>query len=216
MLESKSNEIYLKGVSAETFSLILEYIYSRHISITKDNVLNLIGASCILQLDEISSLCCNFMKEKLDPSNVINIRRFSDRMFLNELKEFTTNFLVDNFENVIEHEEFLHLQTDEVIEILKFDVLRVSSEYVVLYAAIKWILSNPSIRKTVALDVLQHIRLMNFANTSYIQRLLEKLPLQVSSVEECEKLLLNIGKRCSKRRMITDESSHPRYDHPAS
>ena len=217
MKESKSEEIHLKGISKITWTDIMNYMYTREILITKSNVLDLVGASSMLQIDDLKQKCSKFLAEQIDHNNVINIRGFAHRMFLDELKECATNFLTDNFEKIIDCDEFLDMELIDLIDILKFDFLRVRSEYVPLYAALKWLQNDLKNRKEHCQEILQNIRLLHFTNTSYIQRLVDKLPQNFESPEDCEKFLANIGKRCSKRRLLgsltEDSLSYPRFGH---
>ena len=214
MKESKSEEIHLKGIAGCTWANIMNYMYTRDILINKSNVLDLVGASSMLQIEDLKQACSRFLAQQIEPNNVINIRSFAHRMFLEELKEIATNFLTDNFEKIIESEEFLEMTVFDLIEILKFDFLRVRSEYVPLYAALKWLQCDLKRRSDHGYEILTNIRLLHFNNTSYIQRLIDKLPQQLESPEDCEKFIANIGKRCSKRRLmgaLTDDSlSYPR------
>ena len=215
MRESTSNEIHLKGIKSGIWRQILGFIYCRNILITKDNILDLVGASSLLQMEELRQKCSDFLKSQVDCTNVINIRTFSTAMFLDELKDYATNFLMNNFVKVIEEDEFLELPAEGVVEILKFDFLRVRSEYVPFFAAILWLQHNLPQRLPDGLGILENIRLLHFTNTAYLQRILDRLPQEVTSAEDCEKFLENISKRCSKRRLLgalrEDTLSYPRY-----
>ena len=96
----------------------------------------------------------------------------------------------------------------------KFDFLRVRSENVPFYAALKWIQRDLSNRKDQSYEILQNIRLLHFTNTVYLQRIVDRFPYEINSPEDCEKFLSSISKRCSKRRLLgsvtEDTLSSPR------
>lgn len=202
MKESTSNEIELKGVSPTTFGLVMDFMYSRDVSISQSNVLDLIGASSLLQIEDLRQLSSKFLMRQIDCNNVIMIRLFAITMFLEELKEAATTFLVDNFGKIILCDEFLTIGPDQLIDILKFDFLRVRSEYVAFYGALRWIQNDLRSRKQHAITVLENIRLLHFTNINYLTRIVDKLPQEIESPEDCEKFLENISKRCSKRRLL--------------
>ena len=214
MKESKSKEIHLKGISSATWASVMNYMYTREIIVTKSNVLDLVGASSMLQIEDLKQTCSKFLAQQIDYSNVINIRSFAQKLFLEELRETATNFLTDNFEKIIDGDEFLDMEPFDLIDILKFDFLRVRSEHVPLYAALKWLQHDLKNRSEHSNEILKNIRLLHFTNTSYIQRLVDKLPQLLESPEDCEKFLSNLGKRCSKRRLLgsltEDTLSFPR------
>eukprot|EP00116_Pleurobrachia_bachei_P011436 sb/3471698/ len=175
----------------------------------------MVGASSLLQMEELRRRCSEFLKSHIDCTNVINIRTFSSAMFLDELKDYATNFLMNNFVKVIAEEEFLELSPEAVVEILKFDFLRVRSEYVPFYASILWLQHNLPERLQHGIMILENIRLLHFTNSAYLQRIMDRLPQEINSAEDCEKFLENISKRCSKRRLLgalrEDTLSYPRF-----
>ena len=214
MKESKSDEIHLKKISSKTWSSIMDFMYTRNTAITNDNVLDLVGAASMLQVEELRERCSTFLARQIDASNVLNIRAFAQQLFLEDLRVAATSFLTDNFEKVIEHDEFIEMSHTTLIDILKFDFLRVRSEFVPLYGALKWLQYDLTNRAVQAFDILQHIRLLHFTNEAYVQRIVEKLPHNLESPEECEKFLENI--RRSKRRLLgacqEDMLSYPRLE----
>jgi len=175
----------------------------------------MVGASSLLQMEELRRRCSEFLKSHIDCTNVINIRTFSSAMFLDELKDYATNFLMNNFVKVIAEEEFLELSPEAVVEILKFDFLRVRSEYVPFYASILWLQHNLPERLQHGIMILENIRLLHFTNSAYLQRIMDRLPQEINSAEDCEKFLENISKRCSQRRLLgalrEDTLSYPRW-----
>lgn len=214
MKESRSNEITLKRISSKTWSSIMDFMYTRNTVIDNSNVLELVGAASMLQIEDLRKRCSRFLARQIDASNVINIRDFAQQLFLEDLKVTATNFLTDNFEKVMEHEEFMEMSHEKLVEILQFDFLRVRSEYVPLFGVLRWLQHDLVTRAEQAFQVLQHIRLLHFTNLAYVQRIVEKLPHNLESAEECEKFLENI--RRSKRRLVgsshEDTLSYPRFE----
>ena len=213
MIESTRAEIHLKQISSKTWSSIMDFIYTRSTSITNANVLDLVRAASMLQIEALREKCSRFLARKIEVNNVLKIRDFAEQLFVEELQVAATSFLTDNFEKVIEQDEFLELSHTKLADILQFDFLRVRSEYVPLYGALRWLQHDLAEREEHAFLVLQHIRLLHFTSPAYVQRVVEQLPQHLRSAEECEKFLESI--RRSKRRLIgslqEDMLSYPRW-----
>ena len=60
----------------------------------------LLPAACLLQLQEIQDVCCEFLKRQLDPSNCLGIRAFADTHSCRELLRIADKFTQHNFQEV--------------------------------------------------------------------------------------------------------------------
>jgi len=220
MRESQMTEVKLTSTPADMWSKILDYMYTEEIEITPENVKDIIWVANRFQIDSLCKKCIQFLRSRLAPENVVNIRKFADWLGYIELKTVATTMLSDHFETVINQDEFLSISCPELIEILQIDFLRVRSEYVILYAALRWIQSDLKNRSEEAFHVLQHIHLESFSDQAYVQRLVNKLPVEIISPECCEKFINEICERRSKRRMAqrlnSDDTLFPRFFPPKS
>ena len=83
--------------------------------VEESNVQTLLPAACLLQLAEIQDVCCEFLKRQLDPSNCLGIRAFADTHAFRDLLNIANKFTQHNFQDVVEHEEFLLLPLSQLI-----------------------------------------------------------------------------------------------------
>lgn len=60
----------------------------------------LLPAACLLQLQEIQEVCCEFLKRQLDCSNCLGIRAFADTHSCRELLRIADKFTQQNFPEV--------------------------------------------------------------------------------------------------------------------
>lgn len=60
----------------------------------------LLPAACLLQLQEIQDVCCEFLKRQLDCSNCLGIRAFADTHSCRELLRIADKFTQQNFPEV--------------------------------------------------------------------------------------------------------------------
>ena len=74
----------------------------------------LLPASSILQLSSVREACCKFLMRQLHPTNCLGIRNFADTHACKELHKRSHKFALENFQEVMNTEEFLLLPFQEV------------------------------------------------------------------------------------------------------
>ncbi|XP_003248768.2 kelch-like protein 2, partial [Acyrthosiphon pisum] len=74
--ESNKNLVTIRELDSTILQLLIDYIYTGEIMVTKENVQGLLQAANILQLYFVKSVCAEFLQKQLDPSNCIDIKTF--------------------------------------------------------------------------------------------------------------------------------------------
>ena len=74
------------GLDANSFKLILEFMYLNKIKVTESNVTHLLPAASLLQIMPIVEACAEFLKDKLQPSNCLGLLLVIS--ILSEIMEF--------------------------------------------------------------------------------------------------------------------------------
>lgn len=122
MSEADKEEVQILGVETEVFEVLLDFIYtgsrgtimscvilhhflnrnvnpllSGVISVTVENVQELIVAADMLQLNEVVSVCGEFLKGHMDPSNCVGIFQFLEQIACMDMLEFTENYINVHF-----------------------------------------------------------------------------------------------------------------------
>lgn len=67
------------------------------ISVTVENVQELMVAADMLQLNEVVSICGEFLKGHMDPSNCVGIFQFLEQIACMDMLEFTENYIHVHF-----------------------------------------------------------------------------------------------------------------------
>lgn len=67
------------------------------ISVTVENVQELMVAADMLQLNEVVSVCGEFLKGHMDPSNCVGIFQFLEQIACMDMLEFTENYIHVHF-----------------------------------------------------------------------------------------------------------------------
>lgn len=157
--EAKMEEVKMKDVDAEALSALVHYAYTGRFDLKEDTVESLLSTACLLQLSEVVEACCSFLMKQLHPSNCIGIRQFADAQGCADLYKAANNYVMENFVEVMENQEFLILSHDEVAKLLSSDDLNVPSEEVIFQALKAWARHDLANRKKYLSKLLAHIKL---------------------------------------------------------
>ncbi|KAM9309957.1 kelch-like protein 10 [Pholidichthys leucotaenia] len=165
---SEQKVFNIPGISAPIMELILEYAYTGLVSVTVENVQELLLAADQLKVMDIVQICWNFIENELAPKNCIGIWQFTNVISCPEMRYKACRYITDHFVDVVSSEEFLQLSVEELEDILGRDELCVKQENSVYEAAIKWILHIPEKREEHAMRLLSKVRL-GLMTRSYIR-----------------------------------------------
>ena len=91
-------KVTLRDIDESAVEALVEFCYTSQIVIEEWNVQCLLPAACLLQLSEIQDVCCEFLKQQLDPSNCLGIRAFADTHACNDLLTIADKFTHHNFQ----------------------------------------------------------------------------------------------------------------------
>ncbi|KAJ1522807.1 hypothetical protein ONE63_001961 [Megalurothrips usitatus] len=192
MVEKVRPEVTLHDVDGVALRQLIEYSYTGEILITEDNVQVLLPASSLLQMGPVRDACCQFLLRQLHPSNCLGIRSFADAHSCKELQAASHQFAVQNFQEVMNTEEFLLLPYGDVEELVSSGQLNVSSEEKVYYAVLNWVKHDITSREQHVAKLLKHVRLP-LLERDFLMTHVECDPLVRSSVP-CKELLLEAMK----------------------
>ena len=161
--ESVQDKVVIRGVDAESMSVIIDYCYTGKVTLTEGNVQKVYGAANMLQLEYVRRACSGFMTRRLDLSNCVGILHFADTFGNLELKEKAQKFIAKNFNHLFSGNELCDLTLAHIQEVLVLDTLDVDSEKKVCSAALQWIEANAPLETEDALQVLRCVRWNLFA-----------------------------------------------------
>uniref|UniRef100_A0AAV2JV99 BACK domain-containing protein n=1 Tax=Knipowitschia caucasica TaxID=637954 RepID=A0AAV2JV99_KNICA len=158
MKESEKDEVRILGVDGGVFEVLLDFIYTGSINVTVANVQELMVAADMLQLQEVVSICGEFLKDQMDPSNSVGIFQFLEQIACMNMLEFTENYIHVHFLEVCATDDFKGLLKDQLVRLLRSEELRIEDEYQVFTAAMDWVLRDLSKRKKFIVEVLEPVR----------------------------------------------------------
>uniref|UniRef100_A0A1I7ZLE3 BTB domain-containing protein n=1 Tax=Steinernema glaseri TaxID=37863 RepID=A0A1I7ZLE3_9BILA len=159
MSEMRQKEIEMKEFDGSTLEQIVNYAYTGRIRVCAINVQSIMLAAHYLRLVEIVDLCGDFLKTRLQPSNVLGIREFAATLGCAGLVQAADRELQKHFLSVVQSDEFLALPVGSLLGILCRDQLFVESEEDVFKAALRWLEHDPISRARYSSRVLVAVRL---------------------------------------------------------
>ncbi|XP_065570128.1 kelch-like protein diablo [Artemia franciscana] len=159
MAESKQDVVRLNGIDGSSLSLLLQFAYTSEIMITLTNVQSLLTASNLLQVMSVRAACCHFLEKHIDATNCVGILCFAEQLGCQELQAKAEGYTLKHFVNVSQHEEFINLPADKLVEIISSDDLEVDKEEETFAAVLRWLHHDLSGRQDHLHKVLEHVRL---------------------------------------------------------
>lgn len=100
LLECTQREVILYDITAESVSVILNYMYSAVLEINNANVQTVAMAAYFMQMEEVFSVCQNYMMDHMDASNCIGIYYFAKQIGAEDLSDQSKKYLYQHFAEV--------------------------------------------------------------------------------------------------------------------
>lgn len=192
MAERTKTDVTIHDLDPVALELLVDYSYKGEIVITEENVQVLLPAASLLQMSCVREACCKFLLRQLHPSNCLGIRSFADTHACKDLYRKSHHFAIQNFEEVIQTEEFLMLPLQEVEDLIANDALNVSTEERVYLAALAWVKHDLEKRSQHVARLMQHVRLP-LISREFLTTHVDDEPL-VRDTPECKDLLIEAMK----------------------
>ena len=108
--------------------VLVDYAYTRKANINAENVQQALMAADMFSMLGLLNACVDFMRDHIDPDNSIEVHRFAEAIGIPELKFHALKYLLQNFSDIRRTASFNNIVVDELINLLKHDMLNVSKE----------------------------------------------------------------------------------------
>ncbi|XP_078687106.1 uncharacterized protein LOC144919516 [Branchiostoma floridae x Branchiostoma belcheri] len=154
-----SNVVELQNIDPLCFSKILDYVYTGQITISQDDVKDILQAAHELKLKKMKKYCLEFMQNTLSRSNCLLFMQLANLYGFSDLKSEAKKKAITHFSKAKENDGFLTLSSDELVDLLRNDLLKVTSEDEVTTSVIQWLDHDPDSRKLALPTILQEIHL---------------------------------------------------------
>ena len=159
LVESTQRVVYIRQLDSDILEAIVAFAYNSEIRLQDDQVLSLLVASDLLQVCTLFEECCKYLSKRLSSDNCLSLKAFAELHSCESLVNLCTTYSNDHFEEIVQGEEFLHLPSEQLIDFISRDEVRVSCEEQVYKAVLQWIYHDVDSRKDHFKDILSHVRL---------------------------------------------------------
>ncbi|XP_076119520.1 kelch-like protein 9 isoform X1 [Alosa pseudoharengus] len=172
MREQELKEIKLHGVSSAGLKNIIDFIYTSRLDLSVGSLQDTLEAASFLQVIPVLDFCNQLLSSEITIENCIEVERIATDLLLEDVHTHISNFVQDNFRELVQSGHFLQLSESSMAHALASDGLKGLSEMELYRAARTWIAHDPPTRQPSAYTLLRHIRfpLMNPAELLQISQ----------------------------------------------
>jgi len=166
---SEEMEISLPLVDAETFTSVLNYIYTGKVAVNSATCLDMMGAAMHFKITSLVLKLITFTTASLDCSNVISIATFACERNCSQLLDSCLKYMCANASDVVHGTDFIELPHEIVLSLCKSSDLNVSE--IDLFLAVNvWQQHNQKIAKAVTKNIFREIRYPLISNTDLVRK----------------------------------------------
>ncbi|XP_054072275.1 kelch repeat and BTB domain-containing protein 12 isoform X2 [Rissa tridactyla] len=160
LVECTQREVVLYDISAESVSVILNYMYSADLPLTNQNVQTVAIAAYFMQMEDVCSMCQKYMMDHMDASNCVGIYYFANHIGAEDLSDQARKYLYHHFAEVSLQEEILEIEFQQLLTLIKSDDLNISREESILDLVIRWVKHSRKSRAEHLIELLKQVRLV--------------------------------------------------------
>ncbi|CAF0789636.1 unnamed protein product [Rotaria sp. Silwood1] len=157
MQEATADTIELKDITANGLRAVLEFIYTGELSLSIENIAEVLRAVTHLQVNHAIKLCEEFLIEETTVDNCIDVLSLAD-LFSIPVLEKINKFVLRNFPKVALNEGFKRLTYEQILYLIRSNEFRLYPEIKVFDMCVEWLKSDEKNRMIYASSLMEHVR----------------------------------------------------------
>ncbi|CAL1531876.1 unnamed protein product [Lymnaea stagnalis] len=159
MRESNDKIITLKGIAPTHFEKVLDFLYTGEIELSYDSVVDILQISSMYQIQALQLICEKYLAKDLCVQNCIINWKLSTSYNCQYLEEKSFWQMTENFPELRNSNDFLELNTDELIKFIDAEYLNVDKEEEVLEIVKVWLDHDLERAESNFMEILKYLRL---------------------------------------------------------
>lgn len=187
-----SGPIMIDGVDGRTLEQLIFFAYSSEVAINEKNVRKLLRAAQKLRFDGVTEACYRYCKNHIDISNCVQMWKFAEKHRCKELSDAAARCIQLNFVEISKRQEFLELNTEQIVKITMMTELVIGGEEDVYTAVINWARHDPDNRRSTLAQALKNIRFACMDN-AFVMNIINTEPLIKDDIGCLEVLCDSLG-----------------------
>ncbi|XP_061548489.1 kelch-like protein 6 [Phycodurus eques] len=209
--ESHEERVEMKGLDSETMETLLQYTYTSQALLTQSNVQKVLEAASQFQFLRVADACVGYLSRSLHPNTCIGILNLADRHTLPTLKTKAQDYIVAQFSQVVQQQDFPEVPAESLETILQRDDLHVRYEECVFEGLMRWVRAEQDERRRLLARLLSYVRLPLLEPAYFVEKV-EGDEL-VRSCSESFPLLQEARTFHLSGREVVSERTKPRMRH---
>ena len=158
--ENQMNEITLNDTSSVGLKCVLDAIYTAKLSLSAENVCDILPLASQLQLNQIVEHCGRFLSRNITTQTCLGFLSTAEKYDFQEAVNKCNKFVLENFDIISQLTEFENLSKEQLCTYISVEYLKAEKgEIEVFRAALKWYGANQKGGDSSDLaDLMQHVR----------------------------------------------------------
>ncbi|XP_060585123.1 kelch-like protein 10 [Ruditapes philippinarum] len=205
--ETLQHEVKIHDVTSKAMEVVIEYAYTKQVTITSDNAEEIFAVADRFNVLGLLKECIDFFSAEISPENCIGFLRFARYYNNKDLKNICWAYITRHFNDVVEKSfEYVHLNTDELSEIIGDDRLNVKTEDEVFDAVMKWIEFSFRERKEHFKTLLDRVRFPYITEECFQDKIVHRRDLKRGPCWDRISLSYNLVKKFRSSKDPTEKS----------
>lgn len=159
LFSTEENEFKIPDINGKLLGIVLIYLYTDNISLTEENVADVLLASNRFKVDDLMSICQEFATRNINIANCLQLFTVAFEIGDSTLINTCYRYLKVHFGEVIKEtgNTIGDMKFEALEKILKDGNLNVTSEKVTWWAAVKWVEKRQHERLSFVPNIVEHI-----------------------------------------------------------
>ncbi|KAL1470299.1 hypothetical protein MTO96_024365 [Rhipicephalus appendiculatus] len=207
-------QVQLNGITHESFSVLLAYMYTGRLQLTCQNIVDVFQAAKHLDMKRIKERCAQVLTSSPDdPVHAVFVYVSGKKLGTKPAWQRAYKTILAKFHLVVGCPEFLELSVDQVCEILSADSIAAHSETELFLAALSWLSVKWPEREPHIVELLKCIRFSSMSMEEAVACFHPPLLPEVAAKPEVREMLNNAVCYISAKQ-VGQESKFKQYTHP--
>ena len=176
--ENQMNEITLNDTTFQGLKCVLDAIYTGELSLSEENVCDVLPVASQMQLNEIVGHCGSFLLTNVSVKNCLSFLYAAEKYDLQEAVDKCNAFVLENFDAISQLPEYKNLSKEQLCNYLSEDLLKTCNGEIDVYrATLKWFEANRGDKGSDKdspdlVDLMQHVRFPLIPNDTLLEEVL--------------------------------------------
>ena len=163
--------IEIETVGGKTLKALIDFIYTGSITISEQNVTDLLSGAHYLQMYEVKQFCFEFLRSNTTVEKSLDYCKMAGHYKNKGLAKEIHQYISTNFDKVLQTDDFKQLSTEELIScISNLDRSR-AQESSIFHAVVTWCNHGKEARKSNFVELFKMVNLAN-VKTDYMENVI--------------------------------------------